>query len=289
MRITELFSSRTGPVYSFEFFPPKTDAGHDSLLRTIAELAALEPGYVSVTYGAGGSTRDRTIELVSHIKNNLGIEAMAHLTCVGASRDEITNVLDALEAAGIENVIALRGDPPAGEVDFTPHPDGLAFAADLIAMIKRQSRPFCLAAACYPEVHTEAASADDDLENLVRKVDNGAEVVISQLFFENSHYFEFVEKARAAGITVPIVAGIMPVTNVSQIERFTKMCGASIPSALHDRLEPVREDKAAVGAIGVDHATIQCRELIDGGAPGIHFYTLNRSSSTRDIVAALKG
>ncbi len=288
MRIAELFSDQSSPVFSFEFFPPKTDAGHESLLRTIAELAPLEPGYVSVTYGAGGSTRDRTIDLVSHIKNNLGIEAMAHLTCVGATRDEISAVLDLLEKAGIENVIALRGDPPAGETDFKPHPDGLAFAADLISMIREQARPFCLAAACYPEVHTEAVSAQADMENLVRKVDNGAEVAISQLFFENRHYFEFVEKVRSAGITVPIVAGIMPITNVSQIERFTKMCGASIPQALHDRLEPVREDQAAVEAIGVDHAVTQCTELLEKGAPGVHFYTLNRSRSTRNILAALK-
>jgi methylenetetrahydrofolate reductase (NADPH) len=288
MRITELFSTQSGPVFSFEFFPPKTDAGRDSLLATIGELAALRPGFVSVTYGAGGSTRDRTIEPVSHIKNTLGIEAMAHLTCVGASRDEITAVLDRLEEEGIENVIPLRGDPPAGEVNFTPHPDGLAYAADLVALIKQQARPFCLATACYPEGHIEAASAEADLENLVRKVDNGAEVAITQLFFDNRFYFEFVDKARNAGIGVPIVAGIMPITNVSQIERFTKMCGASIPQALHARLESVRDDPKAVEALGIEHATRQCAELIAGGAPGVHFYTLNRSRSTRHILESLR-
>jgi methylenetetrahydrofolate reductase (NADPH) len=288
MRIVELFTSQTGPVFSFEFFPPKTDAGQDSLLRTIGELTPLEPGFVSVTYGAGGSTRDRTIELVSHIKNKMGIEAMAHLTCVGASRDEISVVLDRLEAEGIENLIPLRGDPPAGETNFQPHPDGMAYASDLVAMIKEQSRPFCLATACYPEMHIEADSAEADLQNLVRKVENGAEVAISQLFFDNRFYFEFVERARAAGVEVPIVAGIMPITNVSQIERFTKMCGASIPQELHDRLQPVREDPAAVQAIGVEHAAKQCTELLAGGAPGIHFYTLNRSRSTRDILESLR-
>lgn len=288
MRISELFSSQSGPVFSFEFFPPKTDAGYDSLLHTIGELAPLRPGFVSVTYGAGGSTRDRTIELVSHIKNNLGIEAMAHLTCVGASRDEISAVLDRLEAEGIENVIPLRGDPPAGEENFTAHPDGLAYASDLVAMIKAQHRPFCLATACYPESHVEALSPEADLANLVRKIDNGAEVAISQLFFDNRFYFEFLERARATGITVPIVAGIMPITNVSQIERFTKMCGASIPAGLHERLQQVRDDPKAVEALGVEHATAQCAELLDGGAPGIHFYTLNRSRSTRDILEAVR-
>jgi len=287
MRISKLFSSQTDPVFSFEFFPPKTDAGHEALLATIAELAPLRPGFVSVTYGAGGSTRDRTIELVSHIKNNLGLEAMAHLTCVGASRDEISSVLDKLEAAGIENVIPLRGDPPAGEKDFKPHPDGLAYAADLIAMIKQQQRPFCLATACYPECHIEAESPEADLENLVRKINNGAEVAISQLFFDNRFYFEFVESARAVGINVPIVAGIMPITNVAQIERFTKMCGASIPQSLRARLEPIRDDPKAVEEVGVEHAAAQCAELLAGGAPGIHFYTLNRSRSTRDIVETL--
>jgi len=288
MRIADLFTTGSEPVFSFEFFPPKTDAGRDALLTTIEELAPLRPGFVSVTYGAGGSTRDRTIELVSYIKNRLHIEAMAHLTCVGASRAEITLVLDRLQREGIENVIALRGDPPQGESNFRPHPDGLAHASDLIALITSQTRPFCLAAACYPEVHVEALDAQTDLDNFVRKVEGGAQVAITQLFFDNSFYFRFVERARAAGIAVPIVAGIMPITNVAQIERFTKMCGASIPSELQKRLEPVREDAEAVAAIGVDHAAHQCAELLRAGVPGVHFYTLNRSRSTRDILERLK-
>ena len=288
MRISELFKAGNGPVFSFEFFPPKTDAGRTSLLETIAELARLKPGFVSVTFGAGGSTRDRTIELVSYIKNRLGLEAMAHLTCVGSSRAELTGILDRLEAEGIENVIALRGDPPAGQTDFVCHPDGLAYACNLLQLIREQGRSFCLAAAGYPETHIEAASADADLRNLVGKVASGAEVIITQLFFDNSFYFDFVERARAAGLTVPIVAGIMPITNVAQIERFTKLCGASIPAELRARLDPVRDDSEAVAKIGVDHAVTQCEDLLRSGVPGIHFYTLNRSRSTHDILLRLR-
>ena len=288
MRISELFARKAGPVFSFEFFPPQTDEGRDALLRTISELAALEPGFVSVTYGAGGSTRDRTIELVSHIKGRVGLEAMAHLTCVGSSRQELSAVLDRLEASGIENVIALRGDPPRGQTQFVVHPEGLANGSDLVLMIRAQKRPFCIAAAGYPETHLEAVSPQTDLEHLALKVRSGAEVIITQLFFDNACYFDFVARARALGVTVPIVAGIMPITNVAQIERFTKLCGASIPESLRRRLEPIREDAEAVAAVGVEHATRQCEGLLAGGAPGVHFYTLNRSRSTRDILSNLK-
>ena len=288
MRISELFQAGHDPVFSVEFFPPKTDQGHRSLLTTIAELKALAPDFVSVTYGAGGSTRDRTLELVSYVKHDVGIEAMAHLTCVGASKAEIDTVLNRLEAAGIENVIALRGDPPQGETEFVPHPDGLTYATDLIRMIRAQERPFCLAAACYPETHVEAQSAESDLEHLVEKVKSGTEVLITQLFFDNDSYFEFVERVRATGIAIPIAAGIMPITNVAQIERFTKLCGAEIPSGLRKRLNSVREDNTAVAEIGVEHATQQCVELLRRGVPGIHFYTLNRSHSTHIILKRLR-
>jgi len=236
---------------------------------------------VSVTYGAGGSTRDRTIELVSYIKNQVGLEAMAHLTCVGASRAEITSVIERLEHEGIENIIALRGDPPEGQKDFVPHPDGLAHASDLIRLIRAHYPRFCVAAAGYPETHVEALSPEHDLRFLVEKVKAGAEVIITQLFFHNRCYFDFVERARRAGVTVPIVPGIMPITNVAQIERFTKLCGASIPDDLRVRLDAIREDGEAVGAVGIEHATDQCRELLAGGAPGVHFYTLNKSRGKR--------
>jgi len=287
VRIANLFATRTEPVFSFEFFPPQTDEGRDALLRTVSELGALRPGFVSVTYGAGGSTRDRTIELVSTIKNSIGLEAMAHLTCVGSSRDDLRTVLDRLSAAGIENVIALRGDPPRGATTFVPHAGGLAHASDLIEMIRDRCPALCIAAAGYPETHVEATSAEEDLAYLALKVRRGAEVVITQLFFENSRYFDFVSRARAVGITTPIVPGIMPITNVAQIERFTKMCGASIPSSLRLRLEPARNDPEAAARIGVEHAVAQCEELLKRGAPGVHFYTLNRSGSTRDILVTL--
>jgi methylenetetrahydrofolate reductase (NADPH) len=288
VRIADIFKSGPDPVFSFEFFPPKGEKGRDALLATIADLEDLAPSFVSVTYGAGGSTRDRTLELVSYIKNRVGIEAMAHLTCVGATRDEISGVLDALESASIENVIALRGDPPQDAEDFVPHPDGLAHALDLIEMIRGGDRPICLAAACYPEVHPQATSPEDDLAHTIAKVRAGAEVLISQLFFDNECYFRFVEKVRAEGINVPIVPGIMPITNVAQIERFTRMCGASIPDSLSRKLEPVREEPDAVVELGIEHSVEQCAELLAGGAPGVHFYTLNRSRSTRDILSRLR-
>jgi methylenetetrahydrofolate reductase (NADPH) len=287
MRIASLLGQEK-PVFSFEFFPPKTEAGDRALVKTLAELRRLEPDFVSVTYGAGGTTRDRTVELVGHIKNELGIEAMAHLTCVGASKDELSAVLDRLEATGISNVIALRGDPPVGEDGFSPHPEGLSYATQLVSLIRSQNRPFCLAAACYPEKHLEASSMDDDLAHLREKVDAGADFLITQLFFDNAVYFDFVRRARAAGINVPIVAGIMPITDLSQIERFTRRCGASIPAALHELLEPYREDPAKVESLSIEYAIRQCRELLDAGAPGVHFYTLNRSRATRDILTALR-
>lgn len=288
MRIASLLG-RGEPVFSFEFFPPKTEAGDRALLATLAELRPLRPDYVSVTYGAGGSTRDRTVELVSYVRNDLGIEAMAHLTCVGASRRELGAVLDRLEKAGIENVIALRGDPPIGDDGFSPHPEGLSYATQLVELIRSQQRPFCVAAACYPEKHVEAVSLDADLGHLREKVDAGVDFLITQLFFDNRAYFDFVKRARQAGITVPIVAGIMPITNLSQIERFTQRCGATIPEALHSRLEPHREDPDRVEAISVEATIAQCRELLDAGVPGVHFYTLNRSRATRDILVALRG
>ena len=279
---------RGEPVFSFEFFPPKTEAGDRALLATMAELKPLRPDYVSVTYGAGGTTRDRTVELAGYIVGTLGIEAMSHLTCVGASRAELTQVLDRLEAAGVSNVIALRGDPPVGDDAFRPHPEGLVHANELVALIREQGRPLCVAAACYPEKHTEAVSLDADIAHLRRKVDAGADFLITQLFFDNAVYFDFVARARAAGIHVPVVAGIMPLTNLSQIERFTERCGATIPRDLHQRLEPYRDDAEKVEALSIEFAIGQCRELLDRGAPGVHFYTLNRSRATRDILSALR-
>ncbi|MGE6759620.1 methylenetetrahydrofolate reductase [NAD(P)H] [Corallococcus interemptor] len=277
------------PSFSFEFFPPKTDAGVASLLRTVEELAPLEPGFVSVTYGAGGSTRDRTVELVTHIKQHTGIEAMAHLTCVGHTRDELRDVLRRLGAAGIENVLLLRGDPPQGQTKFEPVPGGFRYAEELVRFVREEDFNFCLGGACYPEGHVETASREDDLQHLKAKVDAGMDFVVTQLFFDNAFYFDFVERARRVGINVPIVPGIMPITNYEQVQRFTRMCGATVPMRLALQMERVKDQPDAVVQLGVAHATVQCMELLSRGVPGIHFYTLNKSPATRMIVGALKG
>ncbi len=284
MKIVEKLGK--APAFSFEFFPPKDQQGVDRLFETITHLAPYEPAYVSVTYGAGGSSRRLTVELVRRIKREVGIESMAHLTCVGASREEIAAVLDELQQSGIENVIALRGDPPQGQKEFVRHEDGFGHASELIAFIKPRYA-FCLAAACYPEKHPEAQDLDSDLRYLKQKVEAGAEVLITQLFFDNADYFRFVDRARSAGITQPIIPGVWPITNLAQIQRITGMCGASIPAALLGKLEAAGAPER-VQAVGVDHATAQCRELVERGAPGIHFYTLNRSPATREILERLK-
>ena len=272
---------------SFEFFPPKSEKGEAALFRAIEELRPLRPTFVSMTYGAGGSTRDKTVEMVSRIKHELGIEAMAHLTCVGASKVEIHAVLERLRDAGIENALPLRGDPPAGDKTFNQHPEGLGYADELAAFI-REDFDFCMGGACYPEVHTDAPDMETDLANLQRKVAAGVEFLITQLFFDNASYFGFLERARAKGISLPIIPGIMPVTNVDQIERFAAMCGASIPEDYRSALSSRREDPEAVVALGVEYATAQCSELLKAGAPGIHFYTLNKSTATRQIMRALR-
>ncbi len=286
MKITAKLSGKT-PAFSFEFFPPKDQAGVDRLFDTVAALQAYDPAYVSVTYGAGGSTRRLTVELVQRIKREVGLEAMAHLTCVGATQGEIKSVLDQLRDGGIDNVLALRGDPQKGETRFVKSEGGFGYASELVEFI-REGYDFCLAGACYPERHPEAASADADLQNLKRKVEAGAQFLVTQLFFDSRDYFSFVARARAVGIAVPIIAGIMPITNLSQIKRFTALCGACIPTPLLARLETAGSDAASVQAIGVEHATRQCRELIDGGVPGIHFYTLNRSPATVEVLDRLR-
>ena len=286
MRIVEKLGG-SSPAISFEFFPPKDQEGVDRLFATVADLAPFAPAYVSVTYGAGGSTRQLTVDLVGRIQREVGIEAMAHLTCVGATQAELGGVLEQLEQKGVQNIIALRGDPPKGSTTFVTPEGGFGHASELAAFVKRRGS-FCVAGACYPEKHPEAVSLEADLANLKRKVDAGAEFLITQLFFDNADYFAFVEKARAIGITVPVIAGIMPVTNVSQIKRFTAMCGASMPAGLMQKLEPVANDADAVGEIGVQHAVEQCRDLLAKGAPGVHFYTLNRSKATVEILRRLR-
>jgi len=287
MRIDEIIATRAEPVFSFEFFPPKTEDGERNLQTALRELGPLEPSYVSVTYGAGGSTRDRTIEIVKSLKDEHGLEAMAHLSCVGTTEEELRAILDQVRDAGIDNVLALRGDPPQGETEWRPHPGGLHYSTELASLI-REHYDVCIGAACFPEVHPEAVDLAHDLKFLKEKVAAGATFLITQLFFDNRLYFDFVDEARAAGIDVPIIPGIIPVTNVDQIKRFTQMCGASIPGPLLEQLELRREDADAVIQFGVAYATLQCADLLARGAPGIHFYTLNKSPATRAILSALR-
>lgn len=285
MKISESLKHRK-PCFSFEFFPPKTDEGVESLMRTAASLRALNPTFVSVTYGAGGSTRARTIDVAKRIKNELGLEVMAHVTCVGSTREELRAVFADLQSGGIENVLALRGDPPKGEVSFTATAGGYGYASELVEMLVREF-PFAIGGAAYPEKHPEATSFDIDLANLKRKVDAGAEFLVTQLFFDNDAYFGFVERARDAGIGVPIIPGIMPITNYEQIARMTKMCGASIPTRLLAELDVRAEEPDAIVELGTAFCTLQCADLLERGAPGIHFYTLNKSPVTRAVVSAL--
>jgi methylenetetrahydrofolate reductase (NADPH) len=258
-------------------------------MKTVADLRdALAPDFVSVTNGAMGNTRARTLEIVTRIQNDLGITSMAHLTCVGTSEDDICEEVGQLIGNGIENILALRGDAPAGDGEFQPVEGGFAHATELIEYLE-DNYQVDIGGACYPETHPESTSSEDDLKWTRKKIEMGAQFLITQLFFDNDDYFRFVDRARAAGIEVPITPGIMPVTNVAQIERFTKMCGAKIPEDLLDRLRPVQDDPAVVMATGIEHAITQCRGLIEGGAPGIHFYTLNKSHATRSILAAVRG
>jgi len=287
MRISDIITSRH-PVFSFEFFPPKTDMDADALFETARTLRTLEPDFISVTWGAGGGTRRKTLEITTSIKKKLNVETMSHLTCVGVSRMELDSILDEIRELGLENVLALRGDPPRGETDFVPHPEGLSHARELVEHI-RSRWSFCLGVAGYPEGHPEVPDLERDLMFLKQKVDAGADFVTTQLFFDNSAYFRFVESARAIGISVPIIPGIMPVTNVKQIKRFTETCGATIPVRLSEQLEQLQEDREAVVEYGIEYATGQCEELLAHGAPGIHFYTLNRSHSTFQILSRLRG
>jgi methylenetetrahydrofolate reductase (NADPH) len=287
MRIDEIIASKSEPLFSFEFFPPASDEGERNLRSALERLRELEPDFASVTYGAGGSTRERTLLVVGWLQRELGIEAMAHLTCVGADIGELRSTLDQIRRAGIENVLALRGDPPRGEAEWRPHPTGLRYSSELIELIAGEYG-FCVGAACFPEVHPASPDPLSDLQYLKRKVQAGASFLITQLFFDNELYFRFVEAARFAGVHEPILPGIMPITSLQQIRRITGLCGATIPPALAQQLERRAEDPESVAELGVAYATLQCSELLAHGAPGIHFYTLNRSPATRAILSALK-
>jgi methylenetetrahydrofolate reductase (NADPH) len=284
MRIDELLA-RDGPVFSFEFFPPETAEGEARLFAAIGQLRELRPSFVSVT--CRNHSRHRTLQVVTRIRNQMGLEPMAHYTCAGATRAELHETLRGLRDAGIDNVLALRGDPPKGTEAFVPVAGGFAHASDLAAMI-RDEYQFCIGGACYPEGHLESPSPEADLGHTVAKVNSGVSFLITQMFFSNRHYFEFVQRARAAGITVPIIPGIMPITSLGRLSsEGGTLFGAHVPPPLLDELVRQAHDAEAVVALGTAYATLQCAELLAGGAPGIHFYTLNRVPATRAILSAL--
>jgi methylenetetrahydrofolate reductase (NADPH) len=285
MFIREMFEGRD-PVFSFEFFPPKTDEGERKLLATVHRLKDLGPSFVSVTK-TGAKPAEKTIELTARIRDELGIEAMSHMTCATAGRAEMGRLFARIRAAGIDNVLALGGDPPA-DPSFVRPADGFQYASELVRFIRGERFPFCLGGAGYPEKHQAAPTMEDDLRHLKEKVDAGVDFLITQLFYENDRYFSFVAAARALGIDVPIMPGIMPVTNVAQIERIATLSGAHIPTELQDQLDRARGDDAAALGVGIAYATAQCRDLLARGAPGVHFYTLNQSPATSAILQVLR-
>lgn len=286
MRIDEILAAKR-PTFSVEFFPPKTAEATEQLYETARELKLLEPDFVSVTYGAGGSTRDGTVEITTALKDDLGLETMAHLSCVGETTEGLAETLDRIEAAGIENVFALRGDPPRGEEEFVQPEGGLGSAAELAAFIEAGWN-FSIGGACFPEVHPEAPDLETDLSYLKTKVDSGARFLITQLYFDNQVYFDFVRAARAHGIEVPILAGVIPVASFAQTKRICELCDASIPAPLEAAFEAAGGDPEREFELGIAYATQQCAELLIAGCPGIHFYALNRAAATRAVLAALR-
>jgi methylenetetrahydrofolate reductase (NADPH) len=284
--ISEVFASRK-TVRSLEFFPPKDDAQMAMLHASASALKGIAPDFVSITYGAGGTTRERTARSAELLKKDFGFTVMPHLTCVGHSRAELNEVADRIHAAGFRNIMTLRGDAPKGDPTYTPAPDGLRYAAELVALLKARHPDFCLGVAGYPEKHPQAPSLEVDLDNLKRKVDAGADFITTQLFFDNALYYRFVEQCRARDINVPIVPGIMPVLSLKQIKRFTEMCGAHLPPKLVTRLEAAQENPDVVEIIGLDWALTQIRGLLANGAPGYHLYIMNRAKSALALAAGL--
>ncbi len=286
MRIGEIIRSNR-PVFSVEFFPPKTGEGRIQLMETARTLSSLELDFVSVTYGAGGSNRDGTVDITTALKDEVGLEVMAHLSCVGETKEGLAATLDRLAETGIENIFALRGDPPRGETNFVQPEGGLGSSAELAAFIK-ENYDFAVGGACFPEVHPEAPDLDTDLNYLKQKVDAGAEFLVTQLFFDNSAYFKFVDAAREKGIDVPILAGIIPVTGYAHTKRICDLCDATIPAHLEQAMLAAEGDAEAEFNLGVAYAAQQCAELLAAGAPGIHFYALNKAPATRAVLGALR-
>jgi methylenetetrahydrofolate reductase (NADPH) len=287
VRIPELYT-RPGPVISFELFPPKSDDGEAALFReALPALAELRPSYFSVTYGAGGGTRDRSLRISDRIQKQFKIDAMAHVTCVGSTPEMLGDVLDEARSRGIENILALRGDPPQGEKEFKPVAGGFRYAVDLVRFVRGRG-DFALGAACYPEGHVECPDKRLDWDRTVDKVEAGAAFLITQLFYNVDAYFEFVDYMRERrGVRVPIIPGVLPFLGAAQIKRFTSLCGASLPDDLRRRIESLAHDDESVRQIGVEYCTEMCRKLLAAGAPGIHVYCLNRAASTSSLLENL--
>ncbi len=285
MKISELFKKEK-KTFSFEFFPPKDQISAIEFGINAGQLMKLSPSFVSVTYGAGGKTQDRTFELVDFFQNTLGLNTMAHYTCVNASKEKIKQDMEYLKEKNIENLMLLRGDPPEGRENLTPNPDGFDHASDLISFV-RKHYDFCIGGAAYPETHVEASSEDEDLQNLKKKIEAGTDFLVTQMFFDNTYFFDFLERARSFGINCPIIPGIIPVTNYKQIKKFADLSGAKIPQSMIDQMEPYQDDPDAMYKIGVEIATKQARELLNQGTDGIHFYTLNKSHAAVEIYEEL--
>lgn len=283
MRLPEIYD-QTPFALSFELFPPKTPAGVEALFRHATTLVEFKPTYITCTYGAGGSTQDATLDIAARVVKEFSLPVATHLTCVGRTADQIRDYLRRAVEAGVTNVVALRGDPPAGEEKFTAVEGGYSYANELVGMIREDFPQMGIAVGGYPEVHQEAPSAEADLENLKRKVDAGADAIITQLFYENADFFRFRDECTAAGITVPLIPGLLPVTNVSQVKRIASLCGAKLPGEFLGQLEACGDDKEAQFDVGVEQATAQTQGLIDGGVPGIHYYVLNKSEATSRVL-----
>lgn len=292
MKLKEIYNS-AAPVISFEIFPPKANNAEEleikfnELFDELKILSEYNPAFISVTYGAGGSTRETTFDIVTRIKNNLNIQPMPHFTCVGSSREYILNYLKKFENAGIENILALRGDPPKGETCFVKPKDGFGFANELVDYIKSNTK-LGIAVAAYPECHPECCSTEKDIENLKRKVDSGAEIAITQLFYDNNRYFDFMEKARTKGIDIPIIPGILPIVSYSQLERIVSLSGCGLPEEFALKLEKNKNNKELIKQIGIEFAVNQCNELIQNGVDGIHFYPLNKAFAVKTVLDNLK-
>jgi methylenetetrahydrofolate reductase (NADPH) len=288
MKISDIFEQRER-TFSFEFFPPKDEISAVDFGVNVGQLMKLSPSFVSVTYGAGGSNSERTFALVDYLQNKIGLTVMAHYTCVGASKAKIIGDINYLKSKNITNLMLLRGDPPKGTSNFVPHTDGFAHASELIERVSSEFKNvFSIGAGCYPEKHPEAETYEQDILHLKEKTDAGADFLITQLFFDNDIYFDFVNKIQQAGIRCRVIPGIIPITSYSQIDRFSKLSGTKIPKVLIDKLELAKDNPKRIFRVGIDYAIEQCKKLIEGGAPGIHFYTLNKTGATIEIFEAIR-